>query len=296
VTATAGFRRGVVLLILGNALLLGLLTFPQLRERWGAGLAAVSALIQVLFVAEIGVRLGAHGRRPGAFFRDGWNLFDFTVVALSLLPAAGPFATVARLARILRVARLVSSVPDLRLIVGTMLRSIPSIGHVLVLLSLLLFVWAVVGVELFGAADPVRWGHLGLAVETLFQVLTLEGWAEIHGEVRPGRPWAFLFFSSFIFTAVFVVVNLFVAVMLDNLEKVRAEEDRGSPGAAGELRRRLAEARAALERVEAAVERIPTGAAPRPAGRGAAGAETIDSGGGAGGPRPDPIRSEEVVR
>lgn len=257
VAAAPGFRRGVVLLILANALLLGLLTFPGLRERWGGALAALSALVQILFVAEIAIRLGAHGRRPGAFFRDGWNLFDFTVVALSLLPAAGPFATVARLARILRVARLVSSVPDLRLIVGTMLRSIPSIGHVLVLLSLLLFVWAVVGVELFGAVDPERWGHLGLAVETLFQVLTLEGWAEVQGEVRPGRPWAFLFFASFIFTAVFVVVNLFVAVMLDNLEKVRAEEEKGEPEPGGELRRRLAEARAALDRVEAALEQRP---------------------------------------
>jgi len=257
VSTASAFRRGVVLLIVANAVLLGLLTFPGVRERWGGALAALSALVQVLFVAEIALRLGAHGRRPGAFFRDGWNLFDFTVVALSLLPAAGPFATVARLARILRVARLVSSVPDLRLIVGTMLRSIPSIGHVLVLLSLLLFVWAVLGVELFGAADPLRWGHLGLAVETLFQVLTLEGWAEIQGEVRPGRPWAFLFFASFIFTAVFVVVNLFVAVMLDNLEKVRREEDAGTEEPLAELRREAAAARRALDRVEAALERLP---------------------------------------
>jgi len=257
VATAAAFRRGVVLLIVANAVLLGLLTFPGVRERWGGALAALSALVQVLFVAEIALRLGAHGRRPGAFFRDGWNLFDFTVVALSLLPAAGPFATVARLARILRVARLVSSVPDLRLIVGTMLRSIPSIGHVLVLLSLLLFVWAVLGVELFGAADPQRWGHLGLAVETLFQVLTLEGWAEIQGEVRPGRPWAFLFFASFIFTAVFVVVNLFVAVMLDNLEKVRSEEGAGTEEPLTELRREAAAARRALDRVEAALERLP---------------------------------------
>lgn len=257
VSTASAFRHGVVLLIVANAALLGLLTFPGVRERWGGALAALSALVQVLFVAEIALRLGAHGRRPGAFFRDGWNLFDFTVVALSLLPAAGPFATVARLARILRVARLVSSVPDLRLIVGTMLRSIPSIGHVLVLLSLLLFVWAVLGVELFGAADPLRWGHLGLAVETLFQVLTLEGWAEIQGEVRPGRPWAFLFFASFIFTAVFVVVNLFVAVMLDNLEKVRSEEGAGTEGPLAELRREAAAARRALDRVEAALERLP---------------------------------------
>ncbi len=259
IAGAPSFRHGVVLLILANAALLGLLTFPEARERWGAALAVASALVQYLFIAEIGIRLGAHGRRPRAFFRDGWNVFDFSVVALSLLPATGPFATVARLARILRVARLVSSVPDLRLIVGTMLRSIPSIGHVLVLLSLLLFVWAVVGVELFGVADPARWGHLGLATETLFQVLTLEGWAEIQSAVRPGRPWAFVFFASFIFTAVFVVVNLFVAVMLDNLEKVRGEERARARGPLEELRREAAAARQALERVEAAIDRLPPG-------------------------------------
>lgn len=250
--ARPGFRHGVVLLIVGNAALLGLGTFPEVRAGWGATLALVAGAMQVLFVAEIAVRLGAHGRRPAEFFRDGWNLFDFGVVALSLLPAAGAFATVARLARILRAARLVSALPDLRLIVGTMLRSIPSIGHVLALLSLLLYIWAVVGVELFGAADPARWRHLGVAAETLFQVLTLEGWAEVLAEVRPGRPWAFLFFASFIFTAVFVVVNLFVAVMLDNLEKVRGEEGTASGGdeLAG-LRRDLETARAALARLDA---------------------------------------------
>lgn len=258
------FRHAVVALIVLNAAGLGLATFPAVRADWGGGLAAVTAVVQVAFVLEIGVRLAAHGRKVKQFFLDGWNVFDFAVVTLSLLPAAGAFATVARLARILRVARLVSALPDLRLIVGTMLRSIPSIGHVLALLSLLLYVWAVVGVELFGRVDPARWAHLGVAAETLFQVLTLEGWAEILAQVRPGRPWAFLFFASFIFTAVFVVVNLFVAVMLDNLEKVRGEERLASrENGIHVLRGEVAAALAALSRVDAALDRVDAPAGER---------------------------------
>lgn len=254
-TARRGFRDGVVALILGNAVLLGLETFPGVRVRLGAALDVAGVLLQIAFVAEIAVRLAAHGRRPLAFFRNGWNTFDFTVVALSLLPASGPFTALARLARVLRVARLVSTLPDLRLIIGTMLRSIPSIGHVLTLLSLLLFVYGVLGVKLFGDADPARWLHLGRAVETLFQVLTLEGWAEVLAEVRPGRAWAWLYFASFIFVAVFVVVNLFVAVMINNLEKAKRDEAPSGADSAS-LRGDAALLREVADRIAGEAERL----------------------------------------
>jgi len=249
--ASRGFHDAVVALILASAAVLALLSFPELAARFATPLAIASVAIQALFVLEIAIRLGAHGRRPPAFFRDPWNVFDFLVVALSLLPASGPLAALARLARVARVARLVSALPDLRLIVGTMLRSIPSIGHVLMLLSLLLFVYGVLGVKLFGEADPQRWLHLGRAAETLFQVLTLEGWAEVLAEVRPGRPWAWFYFASFIFVAVFVVVNLFVAVMINNLEKAKRDEARREPGDDRErLRCELVRLREGLERLE----------------------------------------------
>lgn len=255
--SSRAFRDGVVALIVANAALLGLATWPAFAARYGRPLELASLLLQALFVVEIALRVCAHGRRPAEFFRDGWNVFDFTVVALSLLPASGPFATVARLARVLRVARLVSTLPDLRLIIGTMLRSIPSIGHVLILLSLLLYVYGVLGVKLFGAADPERWLHLGRALETLFQCLTLEGWADVLASVRPGRPWAWLYFASFIFVAVFVVVNLFVAVMINNLEKAKRDEV-GAPLPAGgsPLRHELAQLRDGIARLEALAEKI----------------------------------------
>jgi voltage-gated sodium channel len=157
---------------------------------------------------------------------------------------------VARLARLMRVTRLVSMFPELRLIIGTMIRSIPSMGHVIVLLSLLLYVYAVLGFHFFRAVDPGHWGSLGTALLTLFQMLTLEGWVEIQAAVLEVHPWAWIYFSSFVLVAVFVVVNLFIAVVINNLESVKHEQqldaDRGSAhhallAAIEDVRERLAE-------------------------------------------------------
>ena len=209
-------------LILANAVLIGLETSRTIMERQGGLLVLVSGLTQAAFVLEILIRMIAYAPRVHEFFRDGWNLFDFSVVALSLLPAAGPFATIARLARVLRVSRLVSVWPDLRLIIGTMLRSIPSMGHVIALMSLLLYVYGVLGFHLFHDVAPEYWGSLPRALKTLFQTLTLEGWIEVAD--RSQHPMSGLYFTSFIVIAVFVVTNLFIAVVINNLEQVRSEQ------------------------------------------------------------------------
>jgi voltage-gated sodium channel len=227
------FQQFILVVILVGAIVIGVETSATLTARFGGVIAVFEMLIQAVFVTEIAIRVFAHWPRPVAFFRDGWNVFDFVVVTASLLPQAGPFAMVARLARLLRVTRLVSVFPELRLIIGTMVRSIPSMGHVIVLLTLLLYVYAVLGFHFFRQADPEHWGSLAAALLTLFQVLTLEGWVEIQSEVLEVQPWAWLYFSSFVFVAVFVVVNLFIAVVINNLESVKHEQqvdaDRASP-------------------------------------------------------------------
>lgn len=218
------FQRTVVTLILANAALMGLETSTSVVDRWSGFLALAQSVLQALFVLEIALRVVASSPRPLAFFRDGWNVFDFAVVAVSLIPAAGAFATVARLARVLRVARLVSALPELRLIIGTMLRSIPSMGHVVALLALLLYVYGIFGYHLFAKEAPEHWGTLPAAFQSLFQILTLEGWVEIQAKVLPAHPWAWAYFASFIVVAVFVVINLFIAVVINNLEETRREE------------------------------------------------------------------------
>ena len=215
------FIMGVIVL---GAIVIGVETSARLTAQYGGTILALERVIQAIFTVEIAIRLLAHWPRPLAFFRSGWNVFDFLVVAASLLPQAGTFAMVARLARLMRVTRLVSVFPELRLIIGTMIRSIPSMGHVIVLLSLLLYVYAVVGFHLFRDTDPAHWASLGVALLTLFQMLTLEGWVEIQAAVLDAHPFAWIYFGSFVFVAVFVVVNLFIAVVLNNLETVKHEQ------------------------------------------------------------------------
>jgi voltage-gated sodium channel len=253
------FQQFILFVIVVAAIVIGVETSARLTARHGALLMAAEVIIQTIFVVEIAIRLIAHGRRPLAFLRDGWNLFDFLVVVASLLPQAGPFAMVARLARLMRVTRLVSVFPELRLIVGTMIRSIPSMGHVIVLLTLLLYVYAVLGFHFFRETDPAHWGSLGVALLTLFQMLTLEGWVELQATVLGAHPWAWMYFSSFVFVAVFVVVNLFIAVVLNNLESVKQEQqldaDRASAHAG--LLESLEEMRRSVEELERRVRAMP---------------------------------------
>jgi voltage-gated sodium channel len=252
IASSHAFQQFILAVIILTAVVVGLETSETLTARYGALFDGLDVVVQTIFVFEIAVRILACWPRPAAFFRDGWNVFDFLVVVASLLPQAGAFAMVARLARLLRVTRLVSIFPELRLIIGTMLRSIPSMGHVIMLLSLMLYVYGILGFYLFRDEDGEHWGTLGAALLTLFQMLTLEGWVEIQESVLDAYPWAWLYFGSFVFVAVFVVVNLFIAVVINNLESVKleqlAEADRHHPHHA--MLKTLDEIRERLDEVE----------------------------------------------
>ncbi len=252
IAAHPAFQHFVLAVILVNAVVIGLETSAVAMARWAGLLHAANTVIQAVFVVEIVIRLAAFWPRLGRFFADGWNVFDFLVVAVSLLPQAGPFSTVVRLVRVLRVARLLSVVPELRLIIGTMLRSIPSMGHVIALLSLILYVYAVVGFHLFGRHDPGHWGSLSRAFLTLFQMLTLEGWVEIQAASMEALPLAWIYYASFVVVAVFVVINLFIAVVLNNLERAKDEEqaEADRKNRQGGLIERIERVKAELERLE----------------------------------------------
>lgn len=230
-TESRVFQNAVLGLIVLNAVAMGLETWPALSVRWASVFQSVHVAVQVAFGLELAMRIISHGRQPLRFFRSGWNVFDFAVVALALLPATGSFAAVARLARVLRVARLISGMPELRLIIGTLLRSVSSMGHIVMLLGLLIYVYGVTGHHLFASADPEHWGSLGRAAQTLFFVITLEGWVEIMRASEAATPWAWLYYLSFIIIAVFVVINLFIAVVINNLENARREESSAGPRA-----------------------------------------------------------------
>jgi voltage-gated sodium channel len=257
------FQTFIIGVILVNAVIVGMETSPELVDRYGSAFDLLNSAVIAIFIVELAIRLVSYLPRPQRFFADGWNVFDFVIVALSLLPAAGSFATVARLARLLRVLRIVSVFPELRLIVGTMIRSFSSMTSVLLLLSLVIYVYAVLGFHLFSAVDPAHWGDLGLAVRTLFEVLTLEGWLELQAAVIPFVPLAWLFFGSYVLLAVFIVVNLFIAVVLNNLESVKAEHaaEALEGGDDAELLQRIERLRTELGDLEALLRRRGPGAA-----------------------------------
>jgi voltage-gated sodium channel len=255
------FEPFMIGLIVFNAVLIGLETSPEFVERYDGWLTIANDLILAVFVVEALLKIVAVGPRFGLYFGNGWNLFDLSIVVLSLMPATGEFALVARLIRILRVLRLVSAVPQLRLIVATLVRSIPSMGHVILLMSVIFYIYAVTGYHLFREQDPAHWGTLGAALLTLFQMVTLEGWVEVMEAALEAHWWAWVYFVSFVMVGTFVVLNLFIAVVINNLEQSKVEqlEELEKPVTHDDVVRELDRTNRALRDLQAALSRLPPG-------------------------------------
>jgi voltage-gated sodium channel len=225
-TGTPWFQRAVVGLILFAGLLVGAETHRPWMEAHGALFHTLDRVVLALFVVELGLRLATHGARPWRFFRDPWNVFDAVIVGVCLLPFHTEFAAVLRLVRVLRVLRLVTAVPRLQLLVGALIKSVPSMSYVALLLSLLFYVYAVAGVALFGGADPARFGGLPDAALTLFQIITMEAWAEImHAQFAtyPSRVLPVVYFVSFILLGTMIMLNLFIGVIVNGMDEARQE-------------------------------------------------------------------------
>jgi voltage-gated sodium channel len=208
-------QRWIVVLILVNAVILGLETSASVMTAIGPPLRAVDHAILAVFVVEIAARLIARGP---SFFRDPWSVFDFAVVAIALVPASGPFA-VLRALRVLRVLRLLTMVPSMRRVVAALLASIPGIGSIGLIMVIVFYVFAVIATNLFGPSFPDWFGTLGRSVYTLFQIMTLESWSM--GIVRPlmeQYPYAWAFFMPFILVATFTMLNLFIGVIVSALQ------------------------------------------------------------------------------
>ncbi len=235
----AGFVVGIILL---NAIILGLETDKALMERSGALLVALDRACLGVFLAEILCKLLAY---RGLFWRSGWNQFDFAVVAVALVPGAGPWAVIRSL-RVLRVLRLLTMVPSLRKVVAAFLHAIPGLGGVLAVMAVFFYTSSVLATNLFGAAFPEWFGTIGRSLYTLFQVMTLESWSM--GIVRPVMeqfPHAWAFFVPFIILATFTILNLFIGIIVSTMQELSAMPDPGIP------RKDLAES---LSRIESDIK------------------------------------------
>jgi voltage-gated sodium channel len=214
-------ERVITVLIIVNAVVLGLDTSAQMREHFGPALDLVDHAILAVFTIELAARIAVERLR---FPRNPWNVFDFVVIGISLVPMAQTFS-VLRALRILRVLRLITAVPTLKRVVGGLLAALPGMGSIVLLISLIYYVFAVMATKLFGDDKPDLFGTLGDSLFTLFTVMTLEGWVDgVTKPVMEKHPYAWVFFITFIITTTFMVLNLFIGVVVNAMQSEHEKE------------------------------------------------------------------------
>ena len=215
------FQHSITAIIVVNAITLGLETSDAVMEAVGGALMTLDRIILAIFVLELLAKMFVYRMR---FHKDPWNVFDFFVVGIALLPATGSLS-VLRALRILRVLRLVSAVPSMRRVVSALMHAIPGMGSIIALLALIFYVFSVMATNLFGEQFPEWFGTVGESAYSLFQIMTLESWSM--GIVRPVMtvyPFAWAFFVPFILVTSFTVLNLFIGIVVDAMQSQHEAE------------------------------------------------------------------------
>lgn len=219
------FSNFIIALILINAVLIGLETYTGIYTTYTNWFIIADQILLWVFTVEIIIRLiGSTSFK--SFFKEPWNLFDFIIVASGHLFVGGHYVTVLRILRVLRVLRAISIIPSLRKMVNALLMTIPSMGTIMLLLSIFFYIYAVIGTTLYKTIAPEYFGSLHSSLLSLFQVVTLESWAS--GVMRPilaEDPTSWWFFVTFILIGTFVIFNLFVGVVVTNVEEANAKEN-----------------------------------------------------------------------
>jgi len=251
--ASSWFVNVITCVIVVASALAGMQTYEFINRDYGDLINSADKVIIAIFVIELLIRLAAYGTKPWRFFLDGWNIFDFVIVVACLWPTEGggnQFATVLRLARLLRALRLFSAVPRLQVMIVALIKSIPAIFYVGLLLFLQFYIYAVIGTVVFGKNDPVHFGTLDISMLSLFRVVTLEDWTDvmywqIYGtnvydyttqlhmmtptELATYKPQAFgwgaaAYFVSFVMIGTMIALNLFVAVVLGGMDEAQKDQ------------------------------------------------------------------------
>jgi voltage-gated sodium channel len=219
------FQHTIMALIVINAISLGLETDPGIMASYGGPILLLDSVILAVFVIEISLRIYVHRWQ---FFRDPWSLFDFAVIAIALIPSSGTFS-VLRALRVLRVLRILSIVPSMRRVVGALLASIPGLASIALVLLLIYYVFAVIATNLFGHAFPQWFGNIGASLYTLFQIMTLESWSMgISRPIMETYPYAWTFFIPFILIATFTMLNLFIAIIVNAMQRFTESETKAT--------------------------------------------------------------------
>lgn len=245
------FQIAIIAIILLNAAVLAIETFNGVMDRYGDAFGVVNLVFTAIFVIELAIRILAYGSRPQDFFKSGWNVFDFVIIAALFIPGIRENAALLRILRLLRVARILRYLPDVRVLLRGAHRAIRPAAGLAVLTGLLVFIYGMIGWALFAEVDPVNWGNIGLSMLTLFSILTLEGWNSLFATVFAEKPFeSLVFFLSFILIGTFVVLNLLLGIMIGSLEEVREEERIRAGGDTADIEGRLRDLREAIDAVE----------------------------------------------
>lgn len=238
------FHGGIIGVIIFAGILVGLETYPEIMVAFGSWLYFLDRMVLAIFTVEILIKFVARYPRPLQFFSDPWNVFDFIIVGACFLPFAVKYAMVLRILRLLRVLRLIRAIPRLQIVVEALLRSLPSMGYVSILLLVLFYVYAVMGVFLFGQNDPVHFATLQAAFLSLFRIVTLEDWTDImytqiYGcDVYGFEPYSQLctdpvafpivspiYFVSFVLLGTMIFLNLFIGVIVNGMDEARQKHE-----------------------------------------------------------------------
>lgn len=242
IAEAAWFQNFITGAIIFAGILVGITTYPSMVEKYGSILETLDLIVLIIFIVEIVVKMIGGGKQWYKFFYDPWNVFDFLIVAVCLIPGLGQYAVVLRLARLLRVLKLVTAIPKLQLLVGALLKSIPSMFYVSLLLFMLFYLYAVAAVFLFGGNDPIHFENLQISLLSLFRAVTLEDWTDLmyiqmYGCENYGYGGSealctasnampvvgALFFVSFVLLGTMIVLNLFIGVIMNGMDEAQAE-------------------------------------------------------------------------
>lgn len=243
------FNLTVSALIVANAAVLGAGTFPGLAD--SPILNTLNNLFYSLFVIELVLRIASYGRNPLAFFRTGWNVFDFITVTAALIPGVGGSAQALRLIRLARVIRLARFLPDAKVLISSVIKSLAPLSSLVVLTVLLLFVYGMAGWSLFGEQLPDNWGNVATAMMTLFVLLTLENFPTYLEEATAVSPYAVPFFISYVLLAAFIIFNLLIGIIIESMEQAREAETDKNTEPAAVTTESIAALRNALDALEA---------------------------------------------
>ena len=208
------FNTIVISVILASAFYAGVTTY-DLPDNYEAALNFFDYSITVFFVIEILIRLMSE-KNILNFFKSGWNIFDFVIVTVSLIPVGGAETVfVARLLRIVRILRVITIVPEFRRIIDGLIKTIPRAGYIILLMSIFFYIWAAIGSLLFDDIDPSRWGNIGSAMLVLLQMITYDDWAAVMRDVLEVYPFAWIYFVSFLILNAFILFNMVIGIIVD---------------------------------------------------------------------------------